>query len=396
MTSQRPASPTAGDLFFNLQKKAFEVWTGSAWVSVAVNGAVPDAPTLGTVTLSALTASIPFTGPTDYGDASITTYTITSNPGSISASGSSSPISISGLSQSTAYTFTGTATNAYGVSLSSSSSNSVTTASVPGAPTSVVVSDPGTAGSAYVEWSAPSSNGGSSITDYVIEYSSNSGSSWSTFSDGTSTNTYATVTGLTMNTAYIFKVSASNIIGTGTASTASSPYTSIEKGAYESIATVTVGAGGSSTITFSSIPSTYSHLQIRALYQSSSNAVIRFNSDSTYTNYRSHYLEGDGANISSGTVQNSSYTGGLALTGIANTASTFGAAIIDILDYANNNKYKTVKSLNGIDKNGSGYLDFDSSLWMNNSTVSSITLAGLGLAFSEYSSFALYGIKGVA
>ena len=76
-TASRPASPTAGDLYFNTDKKAFEVWTGSAWVSVAVNGAVPLAPTIGTVTLSGLTASVPFTGPTDFGDAAITSYTAT-------------------------------------------------------------------------------------------------------------------------------------------------------------------------------------------------------------------------------------------------------------------------------------------------------------------------------
>ena len=144
--SSRPGSPTAGDLYFNTDKKAFEVWTGSAWVSVAVNGAVPLAPTIGTVTLSSLTASVPFTGPIDFGDAAISTYTATSNPGSISASSASSPISITGLTASTAYTFTVTATNSYGISNASSASNSVTTASVPGAPTSVTISDPGTDG----------------------------------------------------------------------------------------------------------------------------------------------------------------------------------------------------------------------------------------------------------
>lgn len=162
---------------------------------------------------------------------------------------------------------------------------------------------------------------------------------------------------------------------------------------FESIATTTVGAGGSSTVTFSSIPSTYTHLQIRGLYQSSANGVVRFNSDSTYTNYRSHYLEGNGSTVSSGTVQNASYTGLLAITGIANATSIFGGAIIDILDYANTNKYKTVRSLNGIDKNGSGLLDFDSGLWMNTAAISSITLESLGTTFSQYSSFALYGIK---
>ena len=143
-TASRPGSPTAGDLFFNTDKKAFEVWTGSAWISLIANGAVPLAPTIGTVTVSGLTASVPFTGPADFGDAAISTYTATSNPGGITASNASSPISVSGLSANTSYTFTVTATNSYGTSNASSASNSITTASVPGAPTSVTVSDPGT------------------------------------------------------------------------------------------------------------------------------------------------------------------------------------------------------------------------------------------------------------
>jgi hypothetical protein len=76
-----------------------------------------------------------------------------------------------------------------------------------------------TAGSTEValSWTAPG-NGGSAITDYVIEQSSNNGSSWTTVADGTSTATSYTVTGLTNGTAYVFRVSAKNIVGTGTAS----------------------------------------------------------------------------------------------------------------------------------------------------------------------------------
>jgi hypothetical protein len=90
---------------------------------------------------------------------------------------------------------------------------------LPGAPTSVT----GTAGDGQVplSWIAPS-NGGTPITDYVIQYSSNSGSSWTTFSDGTSTATSTTVTGLTNGTSYIFRVAAVNGIGQGSFSANSS------------------------------------------------------------------------------------------------------------------------------------------------------------------------------
>lgn len=92
-------------------------------------------------------------------------------------------------------------------------------ATAPGAPTGLAA----TAGnaSASLSWTAPSSNGGAGITDYLVEYQPSSGS-WTTFADGTSTSTTATVTGLTNGTAYAFRVSAINSIGTGTASSTAS------------------------------------------------------------------------------------------------------------------------------------------------------------------------------
>ena len=109
-------------------------------------------------------------------------------------------------------------------------------------------------------------------------------------------------------------------------------------GYFESIATVTVGSGGSSTITFSSIPGTYAHLQIRAtLKQSTGNgAFARFNSD-TGNNYARHRLIGTGSaagafgEASQNKVQINTSQG----------YPSFGVFIMDILDYANTNKYKT-------------------------------------------------------
>ncbi|NBO55284.1 MAG: hypothetical protein EBU84_11980, partial [Actinobacteria bacterium] len=89
-------------------------------------------------------------------------------------------------------------------------------ATVPGAPT---IGTP-TAGSGQitVNWSAPASNGGSAITNYIVDYSSDAGSTWTTFTAAASTATSRTVTGLTNGIAYRFRVSAVNIVGTGTAS----------------------------------------------------------------------------------------------------------------------------------------------------------------------------------
>lgn len=399
VTSQRPASPTAGDLFFNTEKKAFEVWTGSAWVSVAVNGAVPLPPTIGTASLTGLTASVPFTGPTDFGDAAISTYTATSNPGSISVSSASSPISVPGLTAATAYTFTVTATNSYGISNASSASNSVTTANVPGAPTSVTAADTGIDGEALIEWTAPGSNGGSAITDYVIEYSSNGGSSYTVFSDGTSTATSYTATGLTLDTTYIFRVKAVNLIGTGTASTATSNYVTVfhDPSAYFPIQTTTLAANAS-TIVFSSIPQTYTHLQLRGSVATSAGAYIgvTFNGVTTGSFYDGHHLSAQGTSASSG-----AYTSRndipLQSSNTSSTASAFGGLIIDILDYTNTNKNKTVKSLSGFvsDGSGTGYSYLESGLWRNTAAITSITLVpGSSHTMTANTSFTLYGIKG--
>jgi hypothetical protein len=171
---------------------------------------------------------------------------------------------------------------------------------------------------------------------------------------------------------------------------------------YESIATVTVGSGGTSTITFTSIPSTYKHLQLRAFGHTdrSSGGVqdgtrFTFNSDSG-SNYTSHSLEGNGASASSfsdGTSQAKAMVYGLA--GNNSSASTFGVFVTDILDYADTNKYKTMRSLAGTDNNGSGSVYFSSGLWMSTSAINRIDLVpNAGTLFNQYSTFALYGIKG--
>jgi Fibronectin type III domain len=98
---------------------------------------------------------------------------------------------------------------------------------VPGAPTSVTASLPSTYGNttASVSWTAPVTVGSPAFYDYTVQYSSNGGSSWTTFSDSVSTGTSVTVTGLTNGTEYVFRVAAVNTIGTGTYSTSSNSVT---------------------------------------------------------------------------------------------------------------------------------------------------------------------------
>ena len=171
-------------------------------------------------------------------------------------------------------------------------------------------------------------------------------------------------------------------------------------GAYDSIATTTVGGGGAASITFSSIPSTYTHLQVRMLFRDTRSVVgdyasLQFNSD-TGSNYALHLLSGTGASVTSAGYASQTSIDISRVAGASATTSVFGAAILDILDYANTSKYTTTRSLGGVDNNGSGEIVLNSGLWMNTSAVSTITIkAQAGSAnFSEYSSFALYGIKG--
>ena len=158
-------------------------------------------------------------------------------------------------------------------------------------------------------------------------------------------------------------------------------------GAYDSIATVNVGAGGTSSITFSSIPSTYTHLQLRSFVLSSStasSASITINSNAGI----SHWLSGNGS------VASAAYDGGAAYFPLVQGSTTSGfGGVTDFLDYTNTNKNKTVKTLGGFDANGSGFVNLTSNLFTITPAISSITITAVG-TFNQYSSFALYGIKG--
>jgi hypothetical protein len=113
-----------------------------------------------------------------------------------------------------------TTTTTTSTTTTSSTTTTTVAATVASAPTSVI----GTAGATQVSlsWTAPPSNGGAAITDYVVQFSTSGSGGFSTFADGTSTSTSATVTGLTNNTVYYFKVAAVNSVGTSDYSTVSS------------------------------------------------------------------------------------------------------------------------------------------------------------------------------
>jgi hypothetical protein len=168
---------------------------------------------------------------------------------------------------------------------------------------------------------------------------------------------------------------------------------------YESISTVTVSTAVAS-VTFSSIPATYTHLQIRGIARTSRASTgtttlnFNFNGGGTYSN---HQLFGNGVSASAGqaTSQSRITQNMLVPKSGDGTGSEFGVFIIDILDYANTNKNKTVKTLSGLDLNGSGDIRFASGLYQSTSAISSIEFIEPNgpSNITQYSQFALYGIK---
>ena len=101
-----------------LQQKQANLWARAV--------SAPSAPTIGTATAGNAQATVTFTAPSDTGGGTITSYTATSTPGSITGSSATSPITVTGLNNGTAYTFKVKATNSFGTGVESAASNSVT------------------------------------------------------------------------------------------------------------------------------------------------------------------------------------------------------------------------------------------------------------------------------
>ena len=160
-------------------------------------------------------------------------------------------------------------------------------------------------------------------------------------------------------------------------------------GAYDSLATITLGATAVSSISFGGIPSGYKHLQIRAFYKCSGtdNPLVRLNGDSSGI-YSWHHLYGDGS------AANNNGTGSQTFIyfGYSTNSTNPNAAIIDILDYNNANKYNTLRTLAGQDNNGGGEVALWSGSYQSLSAINSVSLVTTG-TFTQYSSFALYGVK---
>lgn len=165
---------------------------------------------------------------------------------------------------------------------------------------------------------------------------------------------------------------------------------------YDSIATITLSAA-TSEVTFTSIPSTYKHLQIRATMMCSAvnNMFMRVGSGSIDTSsiYMWHQLYGNNASaLSNGSSGNFGYIGYNHNTAYPNPS------IIDIADYNNTSKFKSWKAIAGTDTNnasgGQGYVQLWGGSWASTSAIDTVRLTTGSGNFNQHSSFALYGIRG--
>jgi len=163
-------------------------------------------------------------------------------------------------------------------------------------------------------------------------------------------------------------------------------------GDFESIATVTVGGGGAAEIEFTSIPSTYQHLQIRAVMRTNTTGQdfpgLQFNGSNID---RMHFLYGSGSAAESST-DTGNYYGVIPKSN--DTANAFGVAIIDILDYASTSKNKVARYFWGYDTNGGGQVGLSSTLRVTTSAITSLKLITFyGTSYAEHCTAALYGVK---
>lgn len=179
--------------------------------------------------------------------------------------------------------------------------------------------------------------------------------------------------------------------------------------AYELISTSLVSSDTTS-VTLSSIPQTYKHLQVRWTGRnnqswgsdgSSPGFWVQINGV-TASSYSTHRLIGNGSSVSSGANSALNYIRFTnVLANAFSPASAFGAGVIDLLDYSNTVTNKSIRMLAGYNSNSTeiGGVTLASGAIYSTSAISSITLgAGNGPAgggqFVSGSRFSIYGIKG--
>lgn len=168
--------------------------------------------------------------------------------------------------------------------------------------------------------------------------------------------------------------------------------------AYELIESQVLSSSAAS-VTFSSIPQDYKHLQIRFVARTNTtgftgtDVFMEFNS-STSGYYKRHSLLANGSSVSSNGDSTSTHAhAGYIMTDFQ-PANIFGTSVIDLLDYSNSSKNTTVRGLNGYAQSGYNFIQLFSSLWNNTAAVTSVKLDAIQGDFVSGCRFSLYGIRG--
>lgn len=172
--------------------------------------------------------------------------------------------------------------------------------------------------------------------------------------------------------------------------------------AYDSIATVSLSGGAAASAAFTSIPATYKHLQVRLIARTTATGAtdggfitVRFNDISSAASYYGqHYVKGNGTAAFAGADGTATNIYMERISTAQQTASIYGAGVIDILDYTDTNKNRVTRQFMGYDNNGSGTIQFGSGMLLTTPAITKIELFPNAGNFAQYSHFALYGIKG--
>ena len=211
------------------------VGPASAPSAPATPATIPGAPTNVAGSSYANTQSVvSWTPPASNGGAPITNYKVISSPGGFTCSTVGFNCTVNGLTNGSSYTFTVVATNAVGSGPASAASLPATPATFPGAPTGAVALATNFSGTASVNWTPPSTNGGVPVTSYTVT-SSPGGYTCTTANGSTTTCVFS---GLTNGTTYTFTVTAANGAGSGPASPSSNPLTVGTPGVPSSVSVV--------------------------------------------------------------------------------------------------------------------------------------------------------------
>lgn len=171
---------------------------------------------------------------------------------------------------------------------------------------------------------------------------------------------------------------------------------------FKSIQTITVTSGGTTDFSFTSIPSTYKHLQLRAIGRTSvngqqTNINMRVNNDTSSTLTNSYFYTqnpSNGSSISAGWSAADNQILGMRVPGSPATSNAFGWAIWDFVDYANTNKLKTIRIWTGqaLDTSANSAQFFTVALWNSTSAINRIDILQ-STGIEQYSKFALYGVQ---